>query len=112
MKQNTGNYLNIDAFNLHKGAVFAEQDNWDDGSLLVATKVIRLHDSEEVVVLYRHLHYATMLEGALQNPATRQPPTQGVLIYNFNLLVRVYGNVVSPSDLGDDNAGNSDLRKA
>jgi hypothetical protein len=112
MKQNTGNYMNIDAFNLWKGAVFAEQDNWDDGSLLVVTKVIRLHDTEEVVVLHRHLNYAVMYEGAMQNPATTQPPSQGCSILNFNLGVRVYGNVVTPNDLGDDNSGNNDLRKA
>lgn len=112
MKTNTNNYLNIDGFNLWKGAVFAERDNWDDNSLRVATKVMHLHDTEEVVVLHRDLNYAAMLEAALQNPTHTQPPGQRCSIIGFNDLVRVYGNVVSPRDLGDDNSGNNDLRKA
>jgi len=97
-------YIRLDAFNLWEGAVIAEQDNWDVGSLQVVTRVIRNHDTEEVVVFYRDLDYA----GMAVSPAPGVAPRTSVVIVDFNSTFRVYGNVVNPSpESGDNNHGQS-----
>lgn len=95
-------FLRLNAFNLWPGAVFAIDDGeWAPDSLQVVQRFERVPDTEKIVLFHRDFNYLIMDK----NSAPGLPGREDVIVLEYSTPVLVFGNVVNPDDLEDNNMG-------
>ena len=95
-------FIRIDAFNLWPGASFVVDDGeWAPDTIQVVQRLERVADVEKVVIFHRDLNYLVMDE----NSAPGLPGKEDVMTLEYSVPVLVFGNVVNPNELDDNNMG-------
>lgn len=93
-----GQYIEISAFNLWKGAVFMDEETPDGGwTPFVVTELIRNNDTEQVVIFYREVW----------DDDSDMIPTTRPAVLDYATPARVVGNIVNPEEISDNNWGST-----